>query len=274
MKALIVLPTYNEAENLSRLAEGIFANAPNSAEILIIDDNSPDGTGKIADEMAQKNSRITVMHRPGKMGLGSAYVQGYKWALKRPYDVIIQMDCDFSHDPKDLPRLIDALAGADLAIGSRYVKGGSIKNWPWHRFLISRLGNLYARSIMQLGIKDMTGGYRAYKRNALESLMKESIVSEGYAFMVETGFHVVRQGFTVKEIPIIFMDRTRGKSKMSKKIIGEAMLMVLRLRLEFLLLVLTGLILLHYYYYFFKSHYIADFLPGLPEKLSRIFKIL
>jgi len=272
MKALVVLPTYNEAENLAPLAQEIFANTPENTELLIIDDNSPDGTGKIADQMAHKNPCVIAMHRPKKMGLGSAYVLAYQWALARPYDIMIQMDCDFSHDPKDLPRLIDALAETDLVIGSRYVSGGSIENWPWVRSLISQAGNFYASAILGLGIKDMTGGFKAFRRKVIETMDLGTLVSDGYAFQIETTYHTLKNGFKVREIPIIFKDRTRGQSKISKRIIWEAIFSVWRLRfkkiLETLLLCLSIVMILHYYFYFFTNHYLPNFLPGFMKKLG------
>ncbi|OGR83067.1 MAG: hypothetical protein A2901_08105 [Elusimicrobia bacterium RIFCSPLOWO2_01_FULL_54_10] len=262
------------------MIEEVFAQAPSGTDILVIDDNSPDGTGGIADAMVAKDPRVFVMHRPGKLGLGSAYVQGFGWALARPYEAVIHMDCDFSHDPKDLPRLIEALSDCDLALGSRYVQGGAIQNWPWHRRLISRCGNLYARSVLQIGIKDLTGGFKAYKRKVLESLDLSQIASNGYAFLSEMKFKVVRKGFRVREIPIIFKDRTQGKSKMSKKIFLEAAIMVWRLRLSpeggnllpSLALAFAVLAMLHYYCNFMTNHHLPDFLPGLSQKISGLFK--
>ena len=228
-RPLLLLPTYNESQNLPGFIPEVLAAFP--ADILIIDDNSPDGTGRIADELARQNSRISVMHRPKKSGLGSAYVAGFRWALERSYDAVFQMDSDFSHDPKDLPRLAEALSGCDMALGSRYVKGGRILDWPWPRLAISALGNYYARAVLRIGVKDLTGGFKAFKREALQALDLDRIFSDGYAFQIETTYRTVRKGFKVKEIPIVFRDRTLGESKISRRVVWEALGLVWKLLL-------------------------------------------
>ena len=230
IRPLLILPTYNESQNLPKLIPEVLAAFP--ADILIIDDNSPDGTGQIAGDMARQNPRVSVMHRPQKSGLGSAYVAGFRWALARAYDAVFQMDSDFSHDPKDLARLAEALSVCDLALGSRYVKGGSILDWPWRRLAVSALGNYYARAVLRIGIKDLTGGFKAFKRKALESLDLDEIFSDGYAFQIETTYRTVRKGFKVKEIPIVFRDRTLGKSKISRRVVWEAVGLVWKLLLR------------------------------------------
>ncbi len=235
MKPIVILPTYNEIENLESFVAEVLANF--KTNILIVDDNSPDGTGKLADKLAASNPAIFVEHRAGKMGLGSAYVHGFKWALARDFDPIIEMDSDFSHNPKDLQRLVEGLAGkngeegADLVLGSRYVQGGGILNWPPHRLFISALGNYYARAILWLGVKDLTGGFKAFRRKVLETIDLDKIWSDGYAFQIETTTRAIQKGFKVKEVPIIFKDRTRGQSKISRKVVWEAVWLVWKLKL-------------------------------------------
>ena len=230
MNPLVILPTYNEIENLPHFIPQVLSAL--KTHILIIDDRSPDGTGELADRLAKEHSAIQALHRPKKLGLGSAYIAGFKWALERNYDVIVQMDSDFSHSPEDIPKLVDALSGADIAIGSRYAPGGSIQNWPRWRLLVSELGNVYARSVLKLAVSDVTGGFKAWKRKVLESIDLKNIISDGYAFQVETTFRAVRKGFKVAEVPIHFKDRTRGRSKISRRILFEAMWIVWKLRLS------------------------------------------
>lgn len=234
MNPVIILPTYNEIENLEAFVAEVIANFKTT--ILIVDDNSPDGTGKLADKLAAGNPFINVLHRQKKMGLGSAYVAGFKWALGKNYDVIIEMDSDFSHNPKDLPRLCAALdgkggeGGADLVLGSRYIPEGGVANWPWHRLLISQLGNVYARGILKLPYQDLTGGFKFFRRKVLETIDLDRILSDGYAFQIETTYRAIQKGFKVKEAPIIFKDRTRGKSKISRRVVLEAVWVVWKLR--------------------------------------------
>lgn len=229
-EALIIIPTYNELENIGPITAAIFENLP-EAEILVVDDNSPDGTGKKADELAAQDARIHVMHREGKQGLGKAYLAGFKWALERDYQYVFEMDADFSHDPKRLPAFLEAAKnGADLVLGSRYVEGGGTVNWGLSRKIISRGGSLYARTILGIPISDVTGGFKCFRREVLEGIGLDEVMSVGYSFQVELNYRAVRRGFRVKEIPITFEDRKVGKSKMSKKIFLEAMTMVWKLR--------------------------------------------
>ncbi len=233
MRSLVVIPTYNEADNLEPLAGAILGLG--QFDLLIIDDNSPDGTGGIADVLADKHGgRVRAMHRPGKMGLGSAYIAGFKYALANGYDVVYQMDADFSHSPGDLARLHQALAGshADLVLGSRYVAGGGTVNWPRLRELLSRTGSLYARTVLGIDVADLTGGFKGFRATALKRLDLEAIRSTGYSFQIETTFRCLSAGCKLLEIPITFQDRKRGKSKMSGAIVLEALLVVWQLRRE------------------------------------------
>jgi dolichol-phosphate mannosyltransferase len=231
MKTLIIIPTYNEYENLESLLRSIFAYAPHT-DVLIVDDNSPDGTGKLADQLHEDDARIQVIHRAGKLGLGTAYVAGFKYAISNGYDAAFEMDADFSHDPQYLPNFLRAIEDADLVIGSRYVPGGATPNWSLARRLISGCGNIFARFMLGIPVHDCTAGYRCYRREVLESIDLDSIQSQGYAFQVELAYRVMQQGFTIVETPIVFMDRRVGKSKMSRKIVAEALLYVLRTRLK------------------------------------------
>jgi dolichol-phosphate mannosyltransferase len=230
-KCLIVIPTYNERENLPPLVERIFAQVP-EANLLIVDDASPDGTGELADEMSRRDARLQVLHRPGKLGLGTAYVAGFRYGLAHDYDFFFEMDADFSHDPKYLPQmLVRAHAGADLVLGSRYVAGGGTVNWGLGRKVISLGGSLYARTILGVKVRDLTGGFKCFRRRVLESIDLDAVRSSGYAFQVEMTYRALREGFVVEEIPIIFEDRRVGQSKMSRDIVLEGVLMVWRLRL-------------------------------------------
>ncbi len=229
MKTLIIIPTYNERENLRPLLDEIFVNAPHS-DILVVDDNSPDGTGNLADQMAEEDTRVHVLHRAGKLGLGTAYIAGFKYAIAHEYDAAFEMDADFSHDPRYLPNFLEAIESADLVIGSRYVKGGGTPNWSILRRIISGGGNIYTRIVLGLPVHDCTAGYRCYRRNVLEQINLDTIRSQGYAFQVELVHRVLQHGFKIVEIPIIFMDRRVGKSKMSRKIFIEGFLSVLRIR--------------------------------------------
>lgn len=230
LRTLVILPTYNEKENLPRLLEAIHANVPH-VHILVVDDNSPDGTGDIADHFAAQDERIHTLHRSGKLGLGTAYIEGFRYGLANGYELIQQMDCDFSHDPKDLPRMFEAIKEADLVLGSRNVQGGGTKNWPIYRKAISRGGSLYARSILGIPVQDVTGGFKCWRREVLESIALDRVQSEGYSFQIEMTWRALQQGFRVKEIPIIFVDREFGQSKMHPKIVFEAMGMCWKLRL-------------------------------------------
>jgi len=229
MKTLIIIPTYNEYENLQPLLRSIFSYTPYS-DILIVDDNSPDGTGELADQLHGEDSRVHVIHRAGKLGLGTAYVEGFKYAISNGYDAAFEMDADFSHDPQYLPDFLQAIEHADLVIGSRYIRGGATPNWSLTRRFISGCGNIFARFMLGIPVHDCTAGYRCYRREVLENIDLASIESQGYAFQVELAYRVMKQGFTIVETPIVFMDRRVGKSKMSRKIVAEAFLYVLRTR--------------------------------------------
>jgi dolichol-phosphate mannosyltransferase len=229
-RILIIIPTYNERENLPKLAEAIYAQGP--FHLLIVDDNSPDGTGDLAEELAARYAgRLFVLHRTGKLGLGTAYREGFRWGLARGYDLLFEMDADFSHDPRHLPQFLAAIAGgADLVLGSRYVRGGGTRNWSALRKLISRGGSLYARLILGLPFHDLTGGFKCFRRRVLESIDLATIGSNGYGFQIEMTYRAFQQGFRIVETPIVFPDRQVGESKMHGGIVREALLMVWRLR--------------------------------------------
>lgn len=239
LRFLVVVPTYNEIQNLKGLLENVFQVVDSQAalygikefNVLVVDDNSPDGTGKLADELAKKESRIHVLHRAEKNGLGKAYVAGFAWGLDRKFDAICEMDADYSHNPTYLPEFWRLLKENDVVIGSRYVDGGGIRNWGPGRKFISKGGSIYARSILGMSVQDMTGGFNAWKREVLEAVDISALRSEGYAFQIELKWRAWKKGFKLVEFPIVFEDRTRGKSKMSKKIILEAMLRVAGMRL-------------------------------------------
>ena len=224
---LVVIPTYNERENLEMIVTRLHAALP-KAHVLVVDDGSPDGTGALADELAAADAggRVHVLHRTEKNGLGAAYVAGFGWGLERDYAVLVEMDADGSHAPEDLPRLLDALTDADLVIGSRWVPGGRIVNWPASRQMISRIGNLYSRMALGAKVKDITAGFRAYRRAALEKIRIDNVASQGYCFQIDLGWRTIEAGFTVVEVPITFTERERGQSKMSGDIIREALLRV------------------------------------------------
>lgn len=230
MKALVVIPTYNEMENLPLIVPDVLGQ-DERLSILIVDDNSPDGTGRLADEMAATNPRLHVLHREAKQGLGKAYLAGFKWALERDYDRIFEMDADFSHNPKYLTDFLKESESADLVLGSRYVSGVNVVNWPMGRLLLSYYANVYARIVTGLPVRDATGGFKCFRREVLESLDFDLVGSNGYAFQIEMSFRVWKKGFRIKEIPIVFTDREYGQSKMSKHIVREAIWMVPKLRL-------------------------------------------
>ena len=229
MSTLIIIPTYNEIENLPPLLEEIFSYAPET-DILIVDDNSPDGTGELADKFHEENEHIHVLHRVGKLGLGTAYIAGFKYAIEHGYDVAFEMDADFSHDPKYLPDFLKAIENADLVIGSRYIPGGATPNWTLLRRFISGGGNIFARFMLGIPVHDCTAGYRCYRRQVLESIDLDSIQSQGYAFQIELAYRVMQHGFKIVETPIVFMDRRVGKSKMSRKIVIEGFTYVIKAR--------------------------------------------
>jgi len=227
----VVLPTYNERENVERIANAILASLP-EASLLIVDDSSPDGTGELADTIAAKEARVSVLHRPAKQGLGVAYRDAFRWVLERPdARAVVQMDADFSHDPADLPRLLAPLMGnADLVLGTRYMRGGSTVGWPWYRRLISRGGTLFARTVLLLPYRDLTGGFKAWRRELLESIRLRETSGSGYGFQVETTWWAHRRGASIVQVPIVFRERTAGASKMTGGIVGEAMKLVVSLR--------------------------------------------
>jgi dolichol-phosphate mannosyltransferase len=227
----VVLPTYNERENLEPVADAILAALP-EASLLVVDDRSPDGTGELADTLAAREPRVSVLHRPGKEGLGAAYRDAFRWVLERPdARAVVQMDADFSHDPAALPRLLAPLmVGADLALGTRYMPGGGTVGWPWHRKLVSRGGTLYARLVLLLPYRDLTGGFKAWRRELLEAVRLRETGGSGYGFQIETTWWAHRRRARIVEVPIVFRERVAGASKMSGGIVREAMLLVLGLR--------------------------------------------
>jgi len=224
-RVLVVIPTYQERENIESIVRRVGEAVP-AAHLLVVDDGSPDGTGKIADELAQADERVHVLHRTAKNGLGAAYIAGFGWGLERGYDVLVEMDADGSHAPEQLPRLLGALAGADLVLGSRYVPGGAVVNWPRRREILSRGGNLYVRLALGIRLKDATGGYRAFRREVLESIEYSAVASQGYCFQVDLARRTLAAGFRVAEVPITFAERVRGESKMSGDIVREAFVRV------------------------------------------------
>lgn len=230
MKALVIIPTYNEKENLPLIVPEVLARDLRIS-VLIVDDNSPDGTGQIAAQMAAVNPRIHVLHRPEKAGLGRAYLSGFKWALERDFDRIFEMDADFSHNPKYLPEFLKATEGADLVLGSRYISGVNVINWPMSRLLLSYFANVYSRIVTGLPVRDSTGGFKCFRREVLDAIDLDNIHSNGYAFQIEMSFRAWKKGFRLQEIPIVFTDREQGHSKMSKHIVREAIWMVPKLRL-------------------------------------------
>ena len=220
--ALVVIPTYNEVDNIVPIVERTLAAAP-TADVLIVDDNSPDGTGDLGDKLSETHDGVHVLHRERKQGLGVAYRAGFDWALKRDYESVVEMDADGSHQPEDVPRLLDGLEVADVALGSRWVPGGGAENWPWRRELLSRSGNLYARMALGLKLRDVTGGFRAFRRKALEGLPLDGIESRGFCFQVDLARRAEDAGMRAVEVPIVFRERERGRSKMSLGIITEAL---------------------------------------------------
>ncbi len=227
-RVLVIVPTYNEALSLPGVLERLRTAVP-AADVLVVDDGSPDGTGGLADGLAAQDAQIHVLHRPGKAGLGAAYIAGFRWGLGRGYDVLVEMDADGSHRPEDLPRLLAALngvggaAGADLVLGSRWVPGGEVVNWPTSRRWISRGGTLYAKLALGIPIRDATGGFRAFRADTLRCLDIDEVVSQGYCFQIDLAWRAVQRGFTVVEVPITFVERELGASKMSRAIVGEAL---------------------------------------------------
>lgn len=230
MRGLVIIPTYNERENIPRIVPMVLEQ-DERLDVLVIDDGSPDGTGQLADELAGTNPRVQVMHRAGKLGLGTAYLAGFKWAIERDYDWVFQSDADFSHDPAHLPAFVEALKDYDVVLGSRYLGGRvTVINWPITRLILSYGGNVYARMVTGLPVADATGGYKAFRRKVLETIDLTKVESEGYAFQVEMSFRAWKQGFNLAEIPIVFVDRTLGESKMSKQVFREAVWKMWKLR--------------------------------------------
>jgi dolichol-phosphate mannosyltransferase len=222
---LVVIPTYNERENLGPIVKRLHTALP-KVHVLVVDDGSPDGTGKLADELSDADERVNVMHRTEKAGLGAAYVAGFRWALERDYATIVEMDADGSHGPEDLPRMLEALSDADLVVGSRYVPGGSVVNWPKRREVLSRGGNLYSRVALGVKVNDITAGFRAYRREVLEKLDLDAIASHGYCFQIDLTWRTDEAGFEIVEVPITFTERAIGESKMSGSIVREAVIRV------------------------------------------------
>lgn len=227
MRTLVVIPTYNEIATVGTVIDGVLAADP-AFDVLVVDDASPDGTGALVDERAKTEPRVSVLHRPGKSGLGPAYRAGMAWGLERGYDVICEMDADCSHDSSDLPRLVAALDQADLVIGSRYVPGGGVVDWPWHRRVLSRGGNVYVRLVTGLPVGDATAGFRAFRRAVLEAIDLRTVGSDGYSFQLEMALRAWREGFAIAEVPIVFTERREGVSKISRSIVAEALWRVLQ----------------------------------------------
>ena len=228
-KALIIFPTYNEKENIEQITGAVLAQ-DERVHVLIVDDNSPDGTGQIADRMAADNPRINALHREKKSGLGTAYIHGFKWAIAHNFDYVFEMDADFSHSPDYLPDFLEAIDGYDVVLGSRYISGVNVVNWPMSRLLLSYYANVYSRIVTGLPVRDATGGFKCFRREVLEALNLDAVKSNGYTFQIEMSMRAWVRGFRIKEIPIVFTDRQQGASKMSKKIVREAIWMVWWLR--------------------------------------------
>jgi dolichol-phosphate mannosyltransferase len=218
---VVIIPTYNERENLDPIVARVRTSVP-EADVLVVDDNSPDGTGELADKLAAGDQQVSVLHRPGKGGLGAAYIAGFGWALERDYAAMIEMDADGSHQPEDLPRLLSALEDADAVIGSRWVPGGTVRNWPKSREFLSRGANTYARLMLRVPIHDTTAGYRAYRAETLRAIGLDTVRSQGYCFQIDLTLRAINAGLTVTEVPITFIDRARGASKMSRAVMAEA----------------------------------------------------
>lgn len=231
-RVLIVIPTYNEVENIQPITDAVLARTPASVHILVVDDGSPDGTGKLADELAVKNPRIHVLHRTVKQGLGPAYIAGFKWGFEKGFDQLVEMDADFSHNPAFLPTMLSLMNQYDFVIGSRYIEGGGTVNWGLMRKIISRGGSLYARTILGAPIRDFTGGFNGWNRRVLESIELSTLEAGGYSFQIELKYRAFKKGFQGKEFPILFEDRRVGKSKMSSKIVVEALGLVPKLRFK------------------------------------------
>jgi len=229
LKALVIIPTYDEAENIAKLVPNVLSQAPN-LDVLVVDDNSPDGTAGLVRDLMDNNGRVHLIERPAKMGLGTAYVAGFRFAIKDSYDYVFEMDADFSHNPREIPNFLKKIENYDLVIGSRYMQGVRVLNWPMQRLLLSYSANVYTRIITGLPLHDATGGFKCYRRKVLEAIDLDKIKSNGYAFQIEMSFKAWKKGFKLLEIPIVFLDRRSGDSKMSKNIIYEAAFMLWKLR--------------------------------------------
>lgn len=232
MRSLIVIPTYNEIENLKSLLESVLSITSAEVHVLVVDDGSPDGTGDLADQISRSNARVHVLHRAKKMGLGTAYVAGFRWGIEQGFEILVEMDADFSHDPKYLPTMLELLKSNDFVIGSRYVSGGGTVNWGFGRKVLSRGGSLYARTILAAPIRDFTGGFNGWKREVLAAVDLNSLRSDGYSFQIELKYRAFLKGFKYKEFPIIFEDRKVGQSKMNKRIVFEALKRVWQFRIN------------------------------------------
>ncbi len=228
-KILVIIPTYNELENITRLIPIVLAQ-DNRVHILVVDDNSPDGTWNFVEEESKKNNRVHLLKRKSKMGLGTAYIAGFKYALENNYDFVFEMDADFSHDPKEIPNFLKEIKNNDLVLGSRYIHGVNVVNWPMRRLLLSSFANIYTRIITGMPVKDATGGFKCFRIDVLKAINLEKIKSNGYAFQIEMTFKAWKKGFRIKEMSIVFVDRMKGQSKMSRKIVREAVTMVWKLR--------------------------------------------
>ena len=231
MRALVIIPTYNEHDNIQKIVREVLSVSDHT-EVLIVDDNSPDGTGRVADEMAKASHRVHAMHRAGKLGLGSAYIEGFRYAMSNGYDYVFEMDADFSHDPREIPNFLDAIVKYDVVVGSRYVGGVRILNWPIKRLMLSYGASMYTRMITGLKLIDCTSGFKCFRREVLESLNLDKIHSDGYSFQIEMSFLCQKKGFRLKEIPIVFADRKEGTSKMNKGIVFEALAVVWILKIK------------------------------------------
>jgi dolichol-phosphate mannosyltransferase len=238
-RVLVIIPTYNERENIESIVARVRAAVPET-DVLVADDNSPDGTGKIADGLAAEDERVHVLHRAGKEGLGAAYIAGFNWGMDHGFDVLVEMDADGSHQPEELPRLLSALGAADLVIGSRWVRGGTVENWPLNREILSRGANIYARIMLGIPVRDSTGGYRAYRATTLQKIDIDGVASQGYCFQVDLTLRTARAGLQVAEVPIRFVERTHGASKMSRAIMIEAFQRIARWGAAYWLGLLTG----------------------------------
>ena len=234
MKAIVIIPTYNEKDNIENIVRDILSQSE-EVSVLVVDDNSPDGTGRLVDSMAAADPRVNVMHRAGKMGLGSAYIEGFKYALKAGYDYIFEMDADYSHDPREIPNFLAAIKDHDVVIGSRYIGGVRILNWPIERLMLSYSASLYTRMITGIKLIDCTSGFKCFRREVLEALDLDRVHSDGYSFQIEMSFLCQAKGFSLKEIPIVFTDRMQGHSKMNKGIVYEALVIVWLLKIKSIL---------------------------------------